>query len=63
LLSDIQEDLKLVEQSLSRLSSHVGYVMRDGADVTSKLYGLEEKITKLEKVRKIRRKLESKQVS
>jgi hypothetical protein len=59
LLSDIREDLKRVEESLSGLSSHLGYIMIDGTDAKSKLCGLEGNVNKLERdVRKIRRKLE-----
>jgi ribosome-associated translation inhibitor RaiA len=62
-MSDIQRELKRVERSLSNLSSHLGYIMT-GPDATSKLYGLDENIDELERdVRKMRRKLESRQMS
>jgi ribosome-associated translation inhibitor RaiA len=51
-------------RALSNLSSQLGYIIRDGSDATSKLYGLDENIDKLERdVRKIRKKLESGQMS
>jgi predicted nucleic acid-binding Zn-ribbon protein len=63
-MSDIQRDFERVERSLSNLSSHLRYVMTDGTDVRPKLYGLDENVDKLEKdVRKIRKKLEFRQIS
>jgi chromosome segregation ATPase len=63
-MSDIQRDVERVERSLSNLSSHLRYIMTDERDVRPKLYGLDENIDKLERdVRKIRRKLESSQMS
>ena len=63
-MSDIQKELERVEHSLSDLGSHVGFILTDGPDARSKLHGLEGNIDKLERdVRKIRRKLESRQIS
>jgi predicted nucleic acid-binding Zn-ribbon protein len=63
-MSDIQRDVERVERSLSNLSSHLRYVMTDRTDVRPKLYGLDENVDKLEKdVRKIRKKLEFRQIS
>jgi hypothetical protein len=63
-MSDIQRDVERVERSLSNLSSHLRYAMTDGTDVRPKLYGLDENVDKLEKdVRKIRKKLEFRQIS
>ena len=60
-MSDIQEELKQVEYSLSSLSSFVTCIMIDGTDAKSKLVGLDGDLAKLEKdVQKVRRKLESK---
>ena len=59
-MSDIQEDLRRVEHSLSSLSSHLGNIMNNGTDTKPKLIGLNVHVDKLERdVRKIRRKLES----
>jgi hypothetical protein len=63
-MSDLQRDLKRVEESLSGLNAHVGYIMIDGTDAKPKLDGLGEDIDKVERdVRRIRRKLESRQMS
>ena len=60
-MSDIQEDLRRVEHSLSSLSSHLGHIITDGAEAKSKLSGLNVNVDELgREVRKIRRKLESK---
>ena len=60
-MSDIQEELKQVEHSLSSLSSFITCIMIDGTDAKSKLVGLDGDLAKLEKdVQKVRRKLESK---
>jgi chromosome segregation ATPase len=63
-MSNIHRDVERVEHSLSSISSHLRYIMTDGTDIRSKIYGLDENIDKLERdVRKIRRKLESSQIS
>jgi hypothetical protein len=63
-MSDIYRDVERVERSLSSVSSHLRYIMTDGTDIRSKIYGLDENIDKLERdVRKIRRKLESRQIT
>lgn len=49
MLSDVREDVKRVEESLSGLSSHLGYIMIDGTDAKSKLCGLEGNVNKLER--------------
>lgn len=60
-MSDIQEELKQVEHSLSNLGSFVTCIMIDNTDAKSKLVGLDGDLAKLEKdVQKVRRKLESK---
>ena len=47
-MSDIKSDLKRVENSLSNLSSHLNYIIHDGADAKPKLIGLDENVNKLE---------------
>lgn len=62
-MSDIKSDLKRVENSLSNLSSHLNYIIHDGADAKPKLIGLDENVNKLQRdVREIRRKVESRQL-
>ena len=63
-MSDIERDLKRVERSLSSMSSDVGNIARDYPDAKSKLYSLENNIDRLlSDVRRIRRKLESENIS
>lgn len=63
-MSDVIRDLKQVEDSLSILSSHVGHIATDYPDAKSKLYSLENDIDRLlSQVRRIRRKLESQNIS
>ena len=63
-MSDIERDLKRVERSLSSMSSAVGSIARDYPDAKSKLYSLENDIDRLlSDVRRIRRKLESENIS
>lgn len=64
MLSDIDEDLKRIEHSLSSLSSHLTNIVNNGADAKSKIIGLNGNVDKLERdVREIRRKLETKKMS
>jgi archaellum component FlaC len=63
-MSDIERDLKRVERSLLSMSSDVGNIARDYPDAKSKLYSLENNIDRLlSDVRRIRRKLESENIS
>ena len=59
-MSDIIRNLKLVERSLSSVSSNVGNIARDYPDAKSKLYSLENDVDRLlSEVRKIRKEIES----
>jgi archaellum component FlaC len=59
-MSDIVRELKRVENSLSSMSSDVGYIATDYPDAKSKLYSLENDIGRLlSDVRTIRKKIES----
>jgi hypothetical protein len=49
LLSDRQEDLKRVEQSLSDLSSHLGNIMNNSTDTKPKLVRLNINVDELER--------------
>lgn len=63
-MSDIERDLKRVERSLSSMSSDVGSIAGDYPDAKPKLYSLENEIDRLlSDVRRIRRKLESQNIS
>ena len=63
-MSDILCDLKQVEHSLLSVSSEVGYIARDYPDAKSKLYSVENDIDRLlSDVRRIRKKLESENIS